>query len=323
MMEEILDEYYAGQELDWNAEVITVMLLVELPFWLMMPNNKLTININGYDFRIEIIEHFHELYGTEILDSRRTCPYIGPIEKIEKSIIQEAENQNIPILWRKCKTVLKIYSVCNEDVFKIKGDKHESAAKLYLRTFCEAHIEVINKLIQHYRLATYDYFPFELSPWTVPIWWVTTGNTNGFRLSLLDYKNWDYKPIFTNLDLTESVYNLISPFELQQNIVNDEPSPGEYELLDALNSMERGDYNGAVRRITTAIEVLVENLMMVKLYEVYEEEEVTKIFNKVKNNFPEKLKKYIELSERNLEEWIKEELPKIRDLLFQRLQNVK
>lgn len=314
MEKEVPDEYYVGHELDWNAEVVTVKLFVELPFWLMVPNTQITIYMNGYDFKIEIVEHFHELYGTEIHDSRRTCLYIGPIENIENSIIQEAQNQNIPILWRKCKTVLKIYTECNEDVFKIKNDKHEFAARLYLTTFCEAHIQVINKLIQNYRLATYDYFAFEVSPWAVPIWFVTKGSTNAFRLSLLDYKNWDYKPIFTNLDLTNNVYSLITPEELQQNILSEEPSPGEYDLLDALNLMERGDYNGAVRRITTAIEVLVESLLMVELNKIHEENEVIKIFNKIKNNFPGKLKKYTELSERNLTELIEEELPKIRDL---------
>lgn len=35
-------------------------------------------------------------------------------------------------------------------------------------------------------------------------------------------------------------------------------SPGELELMDALNLMQRGDYSGAVRRVTTAIEVAVE-----------------------------------------------------------------
>lgn len=314
MEENFRHGYYFGQELDWDAERIPVVLLVELPYWLMIPDSSLTININGYVFNIEISDHFHELYGSEVFDSRITCAYIGPLEKVDKDICQETIKMNTPILWRKCKTVVKIHSLCNGDVFKTKGEKHESVAELYLKTFCEAHIEVLNKLIQNYRLATYDYFPFEVYPWTVPIWWITTGTTNSFKLCLLDYKKWDYKPVLRGNNQEKHVYNLISPNDLQQSFLKNEPSPGEYDLLDALNFMERGDYNGAVRRITTAIEVLVESLLIERLKEIYEEQEVHKIFKKVKNNFPGKLNKYIELSGRTLDEWIEPELKKIRDL---------
>jgi len=313
-MENIPEEYYLDQELNWNADAKHAVFLVELPYWLMVPNTTQRITLNGFEYKVQIFDDFYELYGTEVHDSRRTCAYIGPIEKVDQNIVQEAKNQNINLIWRKCKTVLKIHSLCNEDVFEMKGNKHESIARSYLKTLCEAHITIVNILIQQYRLATYDYFPFEVSPWTVPIWWITQSNKDGFRLTLIEYKNWDFKPVFANIDLKENVYSLISPFELQQSILNLEPSPGEYGLLDALNLMERGDYSGAVRRITTAIEVLVENLLISKLNDTLSEDEVSNILNKLKNNFPQKLRKYLKVSGRKLESWIETELPKIRDL---------
>ena len=56
---------------------------------------------------------------------------------------------------------------------------------------------------------------------------------------------------------TRERYKLIDPSELQTALAL-QPSAGEFELLDALNFMERGDYSGAVRRITTAIEAQTE-----------------------------------------------------------------
>jgi len=53
--------------------------------------------------------------------------------------------------------------------FKEEG-KRKNSAYLYLKSFCETHFEIVNHLIQNYRLSTYDYFAFELSPWDVPIW---------------------------------------------------------------------------------------------------------------------------------------------------------
>jgi hypothetical protein len=52
-------------------------------------------------------------------------------------------------------------------------------------------------------------------------------------------------------------YELVDGARVQEHLLIVE-TPGELELLDAVNLMERGDYSGAVRRVTTAIEVVVE-----------------------------------------------------------------
>jgi len=40
----------------------------------------------------------------------------------------------------------------------------------YWATLCEAHLAVVNELIQRYRMATYDPFAYEVSARDVPIW---------------------------------------------------------------------------------------------------------------------------------------------------------
>jgi hypothetical protein len=70
------------------------------------------------------------------------------------------------VLWRKCKTILKIPTRCDEDLWNKAQLTHvrppiNRAVNLYLQELCRAHLQVVNRLVQAYRLATYDYFAFE------------------------------------------------------------------------------------------------------------------------------------------------------------------
>jgi hypothetical protein len=72
------------------------------------------------------------------------------------------------------------------------------------------------------------------------------------RCILVPYRGWDDRP--------PEMFHLIDGEQLHDQL-NTESTPGEFELLDALNLIERGDYSGAVRRVTTAIEVVVEAVL--------------------------------------------------------------
>ena len=52
--------YMPGDDLDWNSAKIKCRLICELPFWLMTPNGKVTININGCKLNVEINNTFIE-----------------------------------------------------------------------------------------------------------------------------------------------------------------------------------------------------------------------------------------------------------------------
>ncbi len=162
----IPEEYWVGQELDWEASTIPVKLCVELPFWIMVSNCGQKIEVNGHSFDVWILEDFIEQYKGTITDSRTTCVNFGP---------PNAQKSDTELMTRKCRTVLVISSDCNRDVLAAKKEedpRRSGAATLFLIDFCRAHIQVINKLIQQYRLATYDYFAYEISPWDVPVWWL-------------------------------------------------------------------------------------------------------------------------------------------------------
>lgn len=92
-------------------------------------------------------------------------PYKEPGELSEAVRNAMAQRPDGPYMWRKCKTVLKVESRCNEDVWNAAREEAEQSprrreARIYLAELCRAHIPVINRLVQSYRLATYDYFAY-------------------------------------------------------------------------------------------------------------------------------------------------------------------
>jgi len=276
------ENYMLGDSLKWDAPWVTVSLWTELPFWLIVDDTTIPIECEGHVFPVSINNDYFELFAGVASDSRSTVLYRGPYKKrddLPQSVKHAMEQRpGGPYMWRKCKTYLKIESRCNEDAWDAadQGEIRRSiedlqdAAKriaiqranesrLYISELCRAHISVANKLIRSYRLATYDYFAFEVSPWDVPHWSVERGG-KAVSATLVGYRGWDSKPLiskFNDPSVKPEVYQLVDAESLKSRVAL-VPTPGELELLDALNLMERGDYSGAVRRITTAIEVVVE-----------------------------------------------------------------
>jgi hypothetical protein len=303
--------YSIAQEIDWAAPWVEVTLRVELPFWLMTDNAIIPIEVDGHLFPVAISGETFELHGgDEVSDSKRNAVYQGPVKKREELSLEMQQtlrqNPEINILWRKCKTILRITSRCNEDVWirycsMGPRDKDERPAiqrslSFYLEELCRAHIPVANKLIQAYRLATYEYFPFEVAPWDVPIWYVQRDGEHK-RCLLVPYRGWDHRPVVHELDGKASFYKLIETTELQ-SAISVHGTQGELELLDALNLMERGDYSGAVRRVTTAIEVVVEAAVAREIEKAEGKAAAAKFLNGKRMRFSARVKKYETLSGR-------------------------
>jgi len=309
-----------GEDLNWKAPWIGVCLWVELPFWLMVDNTTFAIEVEGHEFQVAVHDNYFELHGAQITDSRHTVCYQGPLKKLDDLSAEikqlRKENPDTPFMWRKCKTVLKIASRCNEEVWsatRTEGKLRQSTIDLYLAELCKAHIPVLNRLIQAYRLATYDYFAFEVAPWDVPRWLVERAGRCVGSL-LLPYRGWDIKPaIFKNPEAPPVPYQLIQGEDLQ-NQVSATATSGELEVLDALNLMERGDYSGAVRRITTAIEVIVEAVVAREIEATEGKHHAEKFLKKTQTQFWRRVAKYEALSGRTLSDGLRKQLSETREL---------
>jgi hypothetical protein len=309
----IPDSYWIGQELDWEAATVPVQLYVELPYWIMVSNCTQEVEVNAHKFKVDIREDCIELYGNVVVDSRLTCLYIGPPKRPSTDLLKAIKKGKATVMSRKCKTVLRIHSDCNKDVLAASREKggRSNPAYAYLTSFCEAHFDVVNRLIQQYRLATYDYFAYELSPWDIPIWFVKS-EINTVRIVLQDYLQWDEKPVI-DTGGTKERYKLIEPSELQTALTF-QPSAGEFDLMNALNLMERGDYSGAVRRITTAIEAQTESVLRQELLKKHPKEKAEKLLKNTENDFPGRFRQYLKLSRRKLPDRLDKELDVTRTL---------
>ena len=304
----IPDSYAVGDRLKWDAPWAEVRVWTELPFWLMVDNCAINVQFEGHSFPIEIQDNYFELYAGAAADSGNTVLYRGPYkERKDLSLpLQEAiaSRPEGPYMWRKCKTYLKVGTRCNEDVLQAMREQEaprRNEASIYLSELCRAHIPVINKLIQSYRVATYDYFAFEVSPWEVPHWSVERSAASE-TATLVSYRDWDVKPfIYDDLfnPTKRETYQLIQSADLSSN-VDVVPTPGELELLDALNLMERGDYSGAVRRVTTAIEVVVEDVTGKAVEAARGKVEAERFLKATRMRFDERVKEYQNLSARTM-----------------------
>lgn len=310
--------YVFGQSIDWSADLTPVVLFVELPFWLMTPSYTFDVHEAGHTYKVDVTDAFGELFAGEATDSRRTSLYIGPMdyERIPGPLQEEIERREMPVLWRPCKTVVRVHSRANSDVLDaLTDDTHFPRAREvehYLRALCETHLPILNRLIQSYRLATYDYFAHEVSPWDVPLWYVHRPSAGFERVVLLDYASWDRKPQIGPLGGELETYQLTIPPDLQGALDGLAPTAGELELLDALNLMERGDYSGAVRRVTTAIEAIVEDVLRSQLRARHPADEVESRLTTSRNDFPGRVRQYCKLSGRRLPEQFDDELERTR-----------
>ena len=288
----------------------------------MVDNTTMVVPFDGHEFQVSIHDNYYELFFGECMDSRMSTVYRGPRKRREElpPTVKDlmATRPDGPYVWRKCKTYLKVESRCNESVWNAAGEEgmpRVNEAKLYFSELCRAHIPVINSLIRAYRLSTYDYFAFEVSPWDVPRWGVERdGHTE--TATLVSYRDWDGKPvIFKSIDMPDQpeVYKLIDANDLRGQI-SLVATAGEFELLDALNLMERGDYSGAVRRVTTAIEVIVEAVAG-KAVEVASGRPAAESFLKeTRMRFDERVKRYQKLTGRNAPKPLLNTLKETRDL---------
>ncbi len=200
--EPVPESFTFGDGIKWDSALLPTQLYVELPFWLMVPHGDVHLQCFGADFTVTILRPWREVFAREFTDSRKTCIHYGPAARArfepQGEFATLLHEENAPVMERSCKTVLRIDAVGHEDAFTDEGPDEPPRAEVenraYWASLCEAHIPVINEIIQRYRLTTYDYFAFEVSAWDVPIWYLTQSGC-GYRAVLLQYCEWDWKPV--------------------------------------------------------------------------------------------------------------------------------
>ncbi len=263
------ESYMFGQDLDWEAPSTETFLYVELPFWLMVRPCSLAIPYEGALITVDICGPQFEAFIGDFLDSRRSLVHRGP--RLEgdwqptPDMVEFATRADLPIFQRPCKTVLRVETRALTSAFQEPREgiaRLEATLDAYWASLCEAHIPVVNEVIQRYRLVTYDYFAYEVSSWDVPVWFARQGDQH-VRAQLVPYRDWDHIPVKVVPGQGPGAEPVRERFEFTEPQAiaaasSSTATPGEFELMDARSLMERGDFTGAVRRATTAIEAVLE-----------------------------------------------------------------
>lgn len=310
-----------GDTINWNSPIRETFIYTELPFWLMIPEGDMEIEWRGHAFQVRVCPSWREIFFQQVTDSRSTVYHHGPRGSGHWTPDAEAaefiEMHDVKWLERPCKTVVRIAVQAHSDAFESRANVALPRAhydlESYWASLCEAHVPVLNELIQRYRLATYDYFAYEVSPWDVPVWYLKY--TAIGKVLISPYKAWDQKP-----DVYDDLKNLkASPKKMQYASLDDlsgaskeEATPGEFDLLDARSLMERGDYTGAVRRTVTAVETLTEWSLSCHYLQNHSEEETRKMVKKTKGDFAQRLTAWQNVSGKTLSDVLVKEFAKTR-----------
>jgi hypothetical protein len=228
------DRFVFGDGIDWSSPLAETRLFVELPFWLMTPPGPVGVEWSGTHFTVDICSPRMEVFFGEVTDSGATCFFEGPWrDGYVPSEQLVAVLGDTPWLQRPCRTVLRLTSRAHSDAFR-EPDEAEpprvwAEHQAYWASLCEAHLPVVNELIQRYRLLTYDYFPYELSAWDVPVWHLVHDDAL-FHAVLLAYKEWDRRPV---VQVSQTEFQPMEWVTLNQltAMTSDEATPGEFDLL--------------------------------------------------------------------------------------------
>lgn len=303
----IPESFTFGDGIDWSSKLEPIPLYVELPFWMMVPAGDLDVEWSGVTFRVNIMRSWMEVFAVEVLDSKLTVLHHGPLGKWTPpaDVAENLAAKEVPLISRPCKTIIRLNTRAHLSAFRdIDPEKEPPRAAAeqhaYWASLCEAHIPVLNELIQRYRLVSYDYFAYEVSAWDVPVWYLGYGDL-ARRTVLLPYNEWDSKPTLTRdgdkpgAPLVTDEFRFAEVEDLAAATSRD-ATPGEFDLLDARGLLDRGDYTGAVRRIVTAIEAVTEWALRRELEKKYAESEVESKLSKTENDFPGRLRQWRKLS---------------------------
>ena len=173
------ESFSFGDGIDWSSPLAETLLYVELPFWLMMPTGPVDVEWSGTAFTVHICPPWMEVFVGEVTDSRAFSVHQGPWQPIfepSEEIASELSRQDRSLMPRPCKTVLRLTARAHTAAFRDLGSADPQRARAeqetYRASLCEAHLPVVNELIQRYRLVTYDYFTYEISAWDAPIWYL-------------------------------------------------------------------------------------------------------------------------------------------------------
>jgi hypothetical protein len=291
-------------DIDWNGPKCPIILAVELPFWLMVPESSISLTIEETTIVATIHNHYAEAqHGPEFMPSHANTVYIGPEQLLhQKPLPKQFEGVSAPV-FRHMKTVVVFQAEVLADAIAAAGHTHSyrlNRAARYFRTLAITHIPFLNKLITSYRSASRDPFAHEVSDWDVPVWWAITSD-DLIRVGTMPYWECDELPSANAFGSRECITLSTATAEDVQREARQPIAAGRLELLDAHSLSYRGRFGDAVRSAVTAIEVALESRIATVLRESgLPEQAIKQRLASTRDNFNARLLDYERLVRRRI-----------------------
>ncbi|MBN2021700.1 MAG: hypothetical protein JW809_02815 [Pirellulales bacterium] len=255
----------------WKGRSIPIQLMVELPFWVMVPDCEIKVTHNGATISAGIRGRYMTVYdGPFFFNSQRNVIFVGPSDELAggEDPPRLVASSRAPIQ-RFTRTMVVFRPEVIEDAVlallePADASQQESWAVRrvnrsdeYLQSLAYAHIPFLNNMIAAYRITSRDPFAFQVSQWDVPVWFVKHDD-RVVRISLMPYWDRDWYPMLRGVSEGEQrPIQTVTPETLSSQLETI-AEPGMLEVLNARSLYYRGHLDDAVRFAVTAIEVALE-----------------------------------------------------------------
>jgi len=243
----------AAEEADfWKGKSVSIQLMVELPFWLLIPDSEFPVAHQDTRVSVSVRGAFVEVSaGNMFYDSHRNAVFVGPAAELQSGNPPPSVAEVEMPIYRDMKTVVLFRPAAMEEAI-LALQEHEALseedprkirrtqrAMQYLQSLAYAHIPFLNELITSYRFASRDPFAFQVSAWDVPVWFAQH-NATPVRICLMPYRDNDTYPSVRRFGtVEESPFFATSPDAVTVQVRGD-VAPGTLEILDAQSLMYRG-----------------------------------------------------------------------------------
>jgi hypothetical protein len=300
----------AREESDfWKGRCVPIQLMVELPFWLMIPDCEISLNHADTTLSASIRGRYIAVSdGPMFLQSQYNVVFIGPSEDLEhgKQLPPIFAGMRAPI-YRPMRTVVIFRPEAIEDALVALLEPalptHQNWAQCrrvnraysYLQALAYAHIPFLNVLITSYRLTSHDPFSFQVNQWAVPVWFAQYDDKL-IRVCLMPYFDRDYYPAL-RVEGGQEVPFYATSSQAVETARYPDVAPGTMEILDAHDLMYRGHAADAIRSVVTAIELALEGQIKRLLRRKgCTEEEIQTRLEKTRDNFANRVADYEQIS---------------------------
>jgi len=294
----------------WKGKAVPVQLMVELPFWIMIPDSEVSGTHGDSTVPAKIRGHYMTVSdGPLFLDSYANVVFIGPNDDLRSG--QEPPSivaSTVAPIYRPMKTVVIFEPLAIEDtILTLQEHDHGgerstsehrriNRAMQYLQSLASAHVPLLNNIITSYRIVARDPFVFQVSQWDVPVWFAKH-NEATVRIPLMPYWDQDWYPTMHNMTAADSAPICTTDPSTITEQSRAKIIPGILEILDARSLFYRGHIESAVRSAVTAVEVALEARIAKMLSEKGRtEQQIRDQLKKTWNNFDERLNDYERIS---------------------------